>query len=253
MKDWTIEDIKMLTEKDAKTLAIETLTIKEHNVYLIDFAGCFGYSMCIFKDGMHVHYANDYELHHRPTAYYDGMTRSELRGYYIKKAGNILFTENEIAGPIADYDEYTRKEHFLRSYYNMRVDYLSAFLIAPTKEEEKTFNRKKARRVYDPISFCYVKDANFVKHHIELFKALQDAKKAAETDFEYMKKAFLQEMYNHEYGINWQADFDTLSAFGNIENYRAGLDGYFKELGFDDTKKRAYFEARKEYFEHAEL
>ena len=60
-------------------------------------------------------------------------------------------------------------------------------------------------------------------------------------------------MYNHEYYINWEADFDTLSAFGNIDySEDATLESYFEQLGFNETQKKAYRAARKEYYKQVE-
>lgn len=59
-------------------------------------------------------------------------------------------------------------------------------------------------------------------------------------------------MYNHEYGINWQADYDTLSAFGNIQYHEDDLSAYFEELNFTETQKRAYLDAKKQYFKESE-
>ena len=56
-------------------------------------------------------------------------------------------------------------------------------------------------------------------------------------------------MFNHEYSINWQADYDTLSVFGRITyKENATLTDYFDQLKFNDTQRLAYTAARKEYF-----
>ena len=104
--------------------------------------------------------------------------------------------------------------------------------------------------IYDPVCYAYMNDGNFVRHHIELLNKLEEQKNAMSGNYEYWEAAFLREMYNHEYGINWQADYDTLSAFGNIK-YHGDEDGelekYFHELSFTDQQKRAYMCARVEY------
>lgn len=102
-----------------------------------------------------------------------------------------------------------------------------------------------------------MKDKEFVKHHLELYKALEKAKDRMCNDFEYNKSAFLYEMYNHEYGINWQADYDVLSCFGDIHFREADgddLPAYFDELQFTDTQRNAYMAARQKYFkENADM
>lgn len=69
-------------------------------------------------------------------------------------------------------------------------------------------------------------------------------------DYDYQKRAFTTEMYNHEYAINWQADFDTLSAFGNIHTIRGTedvLESYFDQLDFTEVQRKAYLDAKADY------
>lgn len=247
MKIWDIDSIKNITEEEAQAMAIETMVVKEHNIYFVDFGGYFGYSCLVFKNNHHIYYANDYELHH------SGEIKEKLKNIYIVKMNNILFTEAEIAEPLKDYDEYTRKNHFLHNYYGMQVDSISICCVNPTEEQKAEFEKQTKTMIYNPIAYAYMSDENFVKRHIQLFETLKKAELACADDYEYQKTAFLYEMYNHEYGINWQADWDVLSVFGNIEYRGADIEAYFEELKFTDLQKKAYIDARKQYFkEHSE-
>lgn len=59
-------------------------------------------------------------------------------------------------------------------------------------------------------------------------------------------------MYNHEYMINWQANYDTLSAFGRIEwNDDDNETEYFKQLDFTQVQKNAWYAAKHEYYAEA--
>lgn len=250
MKEYNIQMIDSMTEADAADLALETFGIKGHTVYLVDFGGYFGYSCLVFKNGHHIRYANDYALHH------NGKGQDELRTFYLKKMHNILFTPEEIAAPLKDYDEYSRREHYLRNYYGMQVDHISMFQIWHTKQEEQEYREKTAKMVFDPVSFAYYDDAGFVEEHLKLFGKLEAAKDAMSDNFDYWKTAFEYEMSNHEYALNWQADYDTLSAFGNIHYH--GDDGdeitqYFDELRFTDTQRKAYLAARRDYLRKCEF
>ena len=240
-KEWLIRDIESITEEQAREMADDTREIKGHNIYFIDFGGYFGFSYVVFKNKHHIHYANDYELHHK------GKSRMELEMLYVDKINKILFTEEEIAEPIKDYNEYNNKKHFLHSYYGMQVDSVSIFCCNPTEEQQKEFERKTKKMVYNPVAFAFMSDIDFVKHHIELLNALEKANDNKGNDYEYLKKAYLHEMYNHEYGINWQADYDTLSAFGNVNYHGDNLNAYFEELKFTDLQKRAYLDASQQY------
>lgn len=239
IKDWTIKDIESLNEYDAFAICDDCEIIKEHSIYFVDFGGYFGFSALVFMNGHHVKYANDYELHHSTHA----GDREWLRKWYVDTLNNKLFTEKEIAEPLKDYNDYDKKCYFLHNYYNMRVDYVSMFFIGNDEDRPKTDGL-----TFDPVGFCYVQSPEFVKRHCELLEILNERKAEVADNFEYQKNAFLHEMYNHEYGINWQADYDTLSAFGRVNWHDTDIKAYFEELNFTDTQKRAYFAAREQYF-----
>lgn len=257
-KQYTIRDIEAISEWLAKALAEETLTIKEHTVYLVDFGGYFGYSCLVFKNGHHIHYANDYALHHKYTKYNDDGTteaveigREELRQRYIDALNFKLWTEEEITGPLKDYDEYQAKSRFLHNYYGMREDYVSIFGDFRTDEKVQAYRKRTAGMIMNPVAMAYFapEKSAFVEHHKALWEALEQRAAELEQDYDYLKTAFLREMYDHEYGINWQGDWDVLSCFGDIE-YRDedGLTGYFDQLEFNDTQRRAYMDARRQYY-----
>lgn len=244
--DWRISNIEALTEADAATICESRETIKGHNVYFIDFAGYFGYSALVYFDGAYIHYANDYELHHK------GRTRDELHTLYRDAMTNKLFTDDELE-TIADYDDYERKSYFIRNLYTQRVPHVSAFRICITKAEEEAFSEEVKGLHFNPVSFCYMSDTEFITRQAQLMDALEAAKDKAANDYEYHKAAFIREMFNHEYGINYQADYDTLSAFGPLNWSDDDPESYMQQLNFNDTQKRAYYDARREYFATASL
>lgn len=243
-KVWNISDIEQITEDVAQELSEETIELKEHKLYFIDFKGYFGYSVLVFKDGHHIYYANDYQLHH------GNKTKEDLRKWYLETMEKTLFTEEEIAAPLKDHSEYTAKSHFLHSFYTQQRDYVSIFRICANKEEEEANKKSQEGLSYDLVGFCYMKDEEFIKKHVKLHMDLEKAREDAEKSFEYFKNAVLQEMFNHEYSINWQADYDVLSTFGNI-TYHNGDDevqNYFKQLKFTEMQIKAYLAAKKEYY-----
>ena len=257
-KTWNIDMIQALTEPEAAALALEKLTIKEHTVYLVDFGGYFGYSALVFKNGHHIHYANDYALHHKYTKYNDDGTReqvdpgpAELREKYVKGLENKLYTDSEITGPLESYDEYRLKSQYLHNYYGMREDCVSIFGIFRNEEEEAAREKAVQGMILDPAAFAYypADKADFVKRHTALTESLEQRATEMMQDYAYIKSGFLYEMYNHEYGINWQGDWDVLSCFGSVEYHdNDGLTGYFDQLHFSDTQRRAYLDARREYY-----
>ena len=246
--EWNITQIEDITENYADSIAEEKLTIKDHAVYLVDFKGYFGYSALVFRNGKHIKYANDYELHHSWLTKEKG--RDALRDYYIESMNKKLYTDDELVAPLKDYNEYEAKQRFLINLYPLQIDYVSIFAVNPSEEEKAEFKRKTATMTYNPVSFCYMDDKEFVKHQIELMKELDKRKSEMADNYEYYVEAFLYEMYNHEYGINWEADHDTLSAFGNVGWHDDDLNAYFDELEFTETQRKAYMAARNKYWEN---
>lgn len=61
------------------------------------------------------------------------------------------------------------------------------------------------------------------------------------NDHEAAEEAFLYEMDNHEYAINWSGDEDVLSCFGLTEES-------LTELGL----RRVYLDARRRHMKHAQ-
>ena len=255
MKTYMIDDIYALTEEEAASMAIETMETKGFNIYFIDFEGYFKYSYVVFKDGHHIRYADDFESHHSsiveerqgslivPKA----NARENLRECYIERINAKLFTEEEITGPVKSYDDYEAKRDFLVNYYSYLRDHVSGFEILNTKEKEEEYKAKVSGMIFDKIAYAYYdkEDEDFVKHHIALFVALVKSREETKNNYDYWFGAFVYEMYNHEYVINWSADYDTLSAFGNITYEKQSLEAWFDELKFTDAQKRAYRDAKR--------
>lgn len=241
MQNYNIYEIEKLTEEAVKTIALETMNIKGHQVYFVDLGQTFGYSALVFLNGGHLYHANDYELHHT------GKSREDLRAWYVESMNNKLFTEAEICGPVADYNEAERKGNYIRNYYGMQRPYISIFHIftgEEGKKQEAEYKRKTAKMIFGPVFFAYYDPADkpLVDNGARLMKALEESKKALSDSFDYWKGAFKSEMFNHEYGYA-QDDFEVLSVFGALV-YEAG--DYFDQLGFSEVQKKAYLAARRE-------
>lgn len=243
-KIWTIHDIESLTEQQAAEMAESRQDIKGHNVYFVDFGGYFKFSALVFADGQHIKYANDYELHHPNT------DRAALRKIYIDKLNSKLFADEELQ-TVNSYDDYTAKSYYIRNYYAMRRPYISAFFIGSDAEWVE-IERKTEKMIFSPVFMDYYapENADFVKRGAELLRGLDEAEQRNKENAEYWESAFLREMYNHEYGINWQADYDVISCFGNCSNVEDYTDAekLFSAAGFNEVQKSAYLAARREYY-----
>lgn len=243
-ENYTIREIEALTEAQAAEMAEEVATVKGHQIYFVDFGGYFGYSALVFADGHYIKYANDYELHH------NGKSRDELRSLYLNGMSKKLFTVDEL-GTVESYQDKQAKEYYIRNYYGMRRNHISMFFCGSDQEREKA--RKKTKRmIFSPVFLAYYnkKDADFVKHGEELLAMLEKAEPSADNS-EYWKNAFLHEMFNHEYGINWQGDFDVCSCFGNCSSVEDidDINALFSACNFSNIQRSAYLAARREYMQ----
>jgi hypothetical protein len=79
------------------------------------------------------------------------------------------------------------------------------------------------------------------KAFVDMFKRHTAEVKEALKDKEFAEAAFLYEMDNHEYAINWDGDDDVLGCFGMDYNDLV-------EMGLED----AYRRARNQHMKNAE-
>ena len=192
-----IQEIENLTYAEAAEIALEKLNIKGHDCFLVDFGGYFGYSILVFHSGKHIHYANDYELHHHYLVKESG--REALREYYINEMNRKLFTDAEMMEEPTSYDEYEKKSYFLRNYYIMRQDYISIFFIGSNEEREARQREiDKKYPYYNSVSFCYVSDPEIIHTQKKYLEILQNAYERLQNNIEVFRKMVSQELSNHE-------------------------------------------------------
>lgn len=113
--------------------------------------------------------------------------------------------------------------------------------------EERGLTENDTDKIYSLGSGGYYlrTDADVIREYFNKPDELSDLMK----DYDFAKSAIYHEMCNHEYGINWQGDWDVMSCFGNVEYVDAADDlrQYWDALGWDDTQRRAYLDARRDY------
>lgn len=206
----TIGEIKKLNFNKAKRMSLEVMNIKDHDCVFVDFNDDFGYSVLVFKNDRHIYYANDYELHHKHIIKKHG--KEALREYYIKEMFEKLYTDQELLEDVKTYDEYKKKDYFLRNYWIMRYDNLSIFGIG--EEAKKEFDRKKESFPYfNPISFCYVSNEKIVYTSRRFSEHLKKAYKFIKENTEEFRKMVRYELANHEACITCDYS-DALQALG---------------------------------------
>lgn len=212
MKEMNITGIEKLTYEEAKNNALESMNIKDHDCFFVDFDGYFGYSILVFKNGKHIYHANDYELHHHWLMKEKG--RNALREYYIKEMNGKLYTDAEMMEEPSSYDEYEKKSYFLRNYYIMRQDYVSIFFIGSNEEREARQREiDKKYPYYNSVSFCYVSDPEIINTQKKYLTILQNAYKQFQNDSEIFREMVRKELANHEACVT--CDYtDALDALG---------------------------------------
>lgn len=210
MTNWNINDIQNITYEEAQENALETMKIKDHDCFFVDFGGYFGYSVLVFRNEKYIRYANDYELHHKYKVEHEG--KEALRQYYIDTMNGKLFTDEELLQGITSYDEYKRKDYFLRNYWIMQFNKLSIFGIGDKAQKE--FDEAKSNfPFYNPVSFCYVADEKIVEKSKMFSEHLEKAYAELKTDDEVFRDMVSRELANHEACIT--CDYtDALGALG---------------------------------------
>ena len=255
MSKYRIDTIEEMTEDDIRVHFapnFEAVPVKGYTVYLLDFEDAFGYSMIVFGDGRQIIWANDYEMHH------SGQSREELRRMYLDRAESVLFTEQELAEPLKSYDDFQRRRKFITELLPLKRDFMSWFHIDRTPEEKAARKLDEAKHpvvCMPAMGFFTEEDAGFGDYVSGLYLALMEQEQDVANNYEYQKNAFYYELGNHEYHINtYQGDWDTLSAFGQIPWRGQGAEArkqYFDDLGFTETQRMAFEDARKQFLRDA--
>lgn len=212
IKDMGITEIENLTYEEAKENALEELTIKDHDCFIMNFGEYFGYSIIIFKNGKHIYYANDYELHNRYLVKEEGY--KGLHDHYIKKMENKLFTDAELLEPCRSYSEYERKNHFLRNYWIMRYDHISMFFMgteAERKERKKLIDEEYPYFTW--VCLSHVQSSDIVDVAEKYYNILKNSLSELKNDNNVFREMVRKELANHEACIT--CDYtDALDALG---------------------------------------
>lgn len=103
-------------------------------------------------------------------------------------------------------------------------------------------------------AFCLKSDLDYVLSELH---AVDEMKREFIEDYEHAYDAFMYEMGNHEYHINWQGDWDVLSCFGlddDVCKYEDGKDvgEYMDAMGLSPVTKAAYYDARGDFLRMAD-
>lgn len=103
-------------------------------------------------------------------------------------------------------------------------------------------------------AYCLKRDLDSILSELN---AVDDAKREFIKDYEHAYDAFMYEMGNHEYHINYEGDWDVLSCFGlndDVCEYEDGkdVDEYIDAMGLSPVTKAAYHDARGDFLRIAD-
>lgn len=192
--EWKTVTIESATENMIKCMTSDTEKIKGHDCYFVDFGGHFGYSVCVFYNGHHIYYADDFELHHKT------MEKSELRDYYVKKMNAILYDDADLLSPLKSYVDLENRRRYMMNYYPMRQNYMSGFQIFHDDSEREEYG-KKQQTEYPYLCndcFSFFAEKSFVEKIESINKEIKKLQEATSSDVEFWKKAFYDEFFNYE-------------------------------------------------------
>lgn len=103
-------------------------------------------------------------------------------------------------------------------------------------------------------AYCLKRDIDSILRELN---KVDEMKRDFIKDYEHAYDAFMYEMGNHEYHINWQGDWDVLSCFGlddDVCEYEDGkdVDEYMDAMGLSPVTKAAYHDARGDFLRIAD-
>lgn len=237
--NWSYRDVEALSEKQAQELAEEHTKIKGHDIYFITFPKYYGYSAIVFYNGHLIRFATKHANQIPYSA--ENNSKENLKALYINNLNNELFTDQELAAPLKDYHDLRARKNYLVNYYGDREDHVSMFHI---------FNDEGVREAYREaikdlhtsfVCHGHYKSQEFVNKANELAKAVEEAQKEKENDYEYLKSAFRYEFSNYEccYGGRYrEAAEAVLSRSETIET--------------NEVQRKAFNDAKREYIKFCE-
>ena len=195
-ENMTLSEMENIDYKEALRLnVIEEKEIKGHTCIFAELGGHFGYSVLVFKNERHIYHADDFELHHGHIMKERG--RGGLRQFYITFLNQKLYTNEELLENVVSYEEYCKKDHFLRNYWIMRYECESAFGIGKD-HKRKLEEVKKDLPYFSPISFCYVGDESIIDDQYKYMVHLKKSFKTLLNNPETFRQMVRRELDNHE-------------------------------------------------------
>ena len=149
-----------------------------------------------------------------------------------------------------EYIEKRQKEYnALPIFYAFSNEQFMNEMRKRTKARTLEGAAKLVYRLGDSGGFYLKTDAPIIRDYFSKHDELEDLMK----DAVFAEEAFMYEMRNHEYHINWEGDWDVCSCFGRCEydDQKTAIE-YLLEMGYGQETISAYFSARLKFLQEAE-
>lgn len=193
-----MKSIEHFTEQEVQEIALDQTIIKGYTCYFAELNSNFGYSVIVFKNGKMIHFANDYQLYHSSVK-----SKIELKKYYLRNLDSKLFTDQELAGPVANYKDYKSKSYFIRNLMPQQYDYLTGWAINGKYTDSEDIKKEESGLYtnFSYIAFAYFKDNQFQDRATPLLDNLEKEYKLLLQKKEAFKEAIHEELIEHEAGF----------------------------------------------------
>lgn len=144
-----------------------------------------------------------------------------------------------------------------REYMEKGTNALPIFW-AFTMDQFEEQMKKRGLTSKDTDKICRLGNVNggfFLKSDADIIRAWfnEDHSKILhdrmESSQKFAREAFVYEMYNHEYPINWEGDYEVCSVFGSCKfsESKTGSD-YLREMGYSDKVIKIYNESAEKVY-----
>lgn len=146
----------------------------------------------------------------------------------------------------------TWKNNQQEEFNNLPIFYAFSDRQLEEKLKERGLTMSDLDKIYklgESGGFYLKSDAETIR---EYFNKPDELPKLME-DYDFAFGAIYYEMGNHEYHINWQADYDVCSCFGHVDfSEPYDIVDYFNQLDWNKTTRRAYMDARRKFYKDAD-
>ena len=211
------DDMTSATLEQLERVAIIKKRVKGFDAFLVKCAPHYGFTWFAFENGEGITESRciyiESSIHYKLNSY--GGSNYRMIRAMLEKVEKTLFTDEELNAPIKDYDEYRRKDYFVRNYLPRRWKYESAFHIIRSEQEEQEREERIRRHFpyYSQVAFAYFPLSGCVDYLKKRAEIVEKRYQEFMSNAEQRESAILYELFNYECFYSWDLD-------GVIDHFR---------------------------------